>query len=82
LVLDGDELQISAKRELACAGGLASGANKEQGDTTVRSYSTTFKLGEDIDVEKITAQLDAGVLTVQLPLVVAKQPRRIEIKAA
>jgi|GEM_PF-1728264 len=76
LTLDGDELQISAKRE------LTRGANKEQSETTHRSYSAKLKLGKDIDIEKISAQLDAGVLTVELPLVVEKQPRRIEIKAA
>jgi HSP20 family protein len=47
-----------------------------------RSYLRRFRLAEDVDVERISAHLEAGVLTVELPRVPAKQPKRIEVRAS
>lgn len=48
----------------------------------LRSYRRKFRLAEDIDVDKICAHLEAGVLTVELPRIVAARPKKIEIRGA
>jgi HSP20 family protein len=51
-------------------------------EAPLRSYRRRFRLAEDVAVDKISAHLEVGVLTVDLPRVVAAQPRRIEIRSA
>jgi HSP20 family protein len=51
-------------------------------EVSLRSYRRKFRLAEDIDVDKICAHVEAGVLTVELPRVVAAQPKKIEIRGA
>ncbi len=43
-------------------------------------YYREFSVGEDIEQEGITAEYDAGVLTVSLPKSKSRHPRRIEVK--
>jgi HSP20 family protein len=42
-------------------------------------YTRSFTLSDKIDQEKISAQLDDGVLTLTLPKAKEAQPRRISI---
>lgn len=42
----------------------------------------TFTVGREVDVEKISAELDQGVLTVHLPKLESAKPRQITIKVA
>ena len=73
--VDEDDLQISVeKRELVIEGrsGVAGGIH----------YRRSFRISGKIDVEGISAELDAGVLSVRLPKIAAAQKRRIEIKSA
>lgn len=51
---------------------------REFGDVT---YRRIFELAPGIDVDKITADLKAGVLTITLPKAEALKPRKIEISA-
>jgi len=44
-------------------------------------YRRVFELAPGIDVEKITADLKNGVLSIHLPKSAATKPRRIQIKA-
>lgn len=48
----------------------------------VGNYERSFRLAEDIDAERIKAEMKNGVLRVELPKREAVQPKRIQIKAA
>jgi HSP20 family protein len=43
-------------------------------------YYREFTVGESVDREKITADYDAGVLTLRLPKSESTKPRRIEVR--
>ena len=43
------------------------------------TFSRSFKLGVSIDEEKVSAKLDHGVLTINLPKSEQSLPRRIEV---
>lgn len=45
-------------------------------------YRRVFAVGPDVDVERIEAKLEHGVLAVHLPKTVSAKPRQIEIKTA
>jgi HSP20 family protein len=45
------------------------------------AFSRTVELPSDVDADKVTASLKAGVLTITLPKKEAVKPRRIEVKA-
>ena len=48
----------------------------------VGNYERYFSIGDNIDVERISATLRDGVVTIELPIVAKAQPRRIEIHSA
>jgi HSP20 family molecular chaperone IbpA len=45
-------------------------------------YRRTFVVPQGIDSEKISAQLQSGVLRVSLPKPAALRPRQIEVRAS
>jgi HSP20 family molecular chaperone IbpA len=47
----------------------------------VPQYRRSFVLGRDLDLDKISANLENGVLTLRLPKVEHAKPRRIQVKA-
>lgn len=46
------------------------------------SFNRRFTLPEDIDAEKVTADVKNGVLTVNIPRKPEAQPRQIQVKTA
>ena len=47
-----------------------------------KNYESHYELGETIDVEKIKAKLDQGVLKLDLPKIAKKGPSKIKIDVA
>jgi HSP20 family protein len=45
-------------------------------------FSRQLFLGEALDTERISANYDAGVLTLRIPVAEQAKPRKIEISAA
>lgn len=64
------ELRLHAKREVA------------EHEAWPAEYRRAFRVGQDIDVERISAELNDGVLSVHLPKMESAKPRRISIQVA
>jgi HSP20 family protein len=63
------------------------GPRAHAGDFTRQEYEVgdfyrAFAIGEDIDADRIAAELKHGVLTVHLPKREAARPRKITVRAA
>ena len=46
------------------------------------SFFRQFELGEEIDTQRINAELKHGVMTLQLPKAEKAKPKRIEVKVS
>jgi len=73
LLLDNDELTIIGHREFPSCGDLI------HRETTPRPFRRVFALDPAIDSAKITAQMDQGVLVLQLPKAERLKPRKIPV---
>jgi len=51
------------------------------GEYGIGDFYRTFAIGEVIDSEKISAEMNNGVLTLHLPKTEAVKPRRIEVNS-
>ena len=76
--LEGDELRIEGRVRPEDYEGLKP-VHVEYG---VGGFYRRFTLGEEIDREKIQAQLRNGVLTLHLPKAERARPRRITVSTA
>jgi len=62
-------------------------AEKEQAgqcvyrETRIGDYQRQFSLTEDVDPDKVTAEMDAGVLTIHIPKAEKAKPKKIKIAA-
>ena len=74
--LEKNELYLHARRE------DASGNGEPTKRTWGADYSRTFIVPRGIDAERITAELNAGVLRIHLPKSEALKPRKIEVRAS
>lgn len=73
--LDTDVLSVRAKRKPSAAPGWKT-LHRELSDL---DFLLRLKLNVPVDESKLTAKLDFGVLTVNLPVKEAAKPRRIEV---
>jgi HSP20 family molecular chaperone IbpA len=72
-------------RELRLYGKVAArheNINFVDGEYGIGDFYRTFTIGEAVDAEKISAELNNGVLALHLPKTEAVKPRRIEVKHA
>jgi HSP20 family protein len=75
--LENQTLTVAARRELPSPEGY-SPRRKELVNKV--AFRRAFSLGEEIDVDKISAKLEEGVLTITLPKAEQVLPRRIEVR--
>ncbi len=74
VVLDDNELTLIGRRTPAAVAGEV--LHRE---STTHDFRRTFVLDPVIDRERITAQIDQGLLTVHLPKAEKVKPRRIAV---
>jgi HSP20 family molecular chaperone IbpA len=55
--------------------------NYVHGEYGIGDFHRSFTIGEAIDAEKISAEIQNGVVTLHLPKSEKVKPRRIEVKA-
>ena len=75
LQFEKDELRIEATTTV-----VGDGMSPLFREFAPRDYRRTFQLAPGIDVDKSSADLKGGVLTITLPKAAALKPRRITIK--
>ncbi|MBY6061389.1 Hsp20/alpha crystallin family protein [Microbacterium esteraromaticum] len=76
--LDGSQLSIRAQRTAGNGEGLRWIA-RERGSGT---YFRQFTLGEGVDLDRISATYDSGVLSVVIPVSERAKPRKITVESA
>ncbi|HYY10070.1 MAG TPA: Hsp20/alpha crystallin family protein [Kineosporiaceae bacterium] len=76
--VDGSTLTIRAERSLRSDEGVQWLAQERP----VGSYLRQLHLGDGLDVDRIAASYDAGVLTVTIPVAERARPRRITVESA
>ena len=74
VTLEKNILSITAHADNELAGGVRSGK-----DEALR-FERSFRIGRDLDQERISARVENGVLTVQLPRKESEKPRRIAVE--
>ena len=77
LQLEGNSLKIEGTRRLQNNAEAYQSVHRERSGET---FSRTFKVPYEIDREKVSAKLEHGLLTVNLPRSEASRPRTIEIQ--
>jgi HSP20 family protein len=77
LNVDGNTLTIRAERSVRSDEGVQWLAQERP----VGSYLRQLQLGDGLDVERIQASYDSGVLTVTIPVAERARPRRITVEA-
>ncbi len=75
--VEDDTLTVKAERSLEVPEGYHSRRTEMNGKA---AWRRSFELGSGVDVEKIGARLEHGILTVTLPKSEKSLPRRIEVK--
>ena len=71
---EGNELTISGRRSLPAMGGTALHRESRR-----ENFRRTFELDPSIDVNKINARIDQGLLIVTLPKAEHVKPRKITV---
>ena len=75
--LEDETLTIKAERSLDAPEGYT--RRRAELDAKI-TFKRSFDLGSGVDTDKVSAKLDAGILTVTLPKSESVVPRRIEVK--
>lgn len=78
LQVEADTLTIEAEADLNMPGGLTS-SHTEVG---LARFRRVFTLSKELDTERVSAELNQGVLTLRIPKAQHAQARRIEVQAA
>lgn len=77
IVIDENELRITAKR-----GSSEEKGNLKFSEYSDRDYYRVFKIGYDVDRNRVDANLDKGILTLKLYKSEEVKPKKIQINQA
>jgi len=80
-----DGVEIGVDKNVLTLKGAPSGEPREGtllSEFRLVPYFRQFQLSEEVDQENIRAEMKYGVLTIHLPRVKAKQPRKITVSVA
>lgn len=78
LRVQADQLVIEAELVIALPQGMA----PSHAEVQVSRYRRTFTLSNELDADKVSAELSHGVLQVRIPKAAHAQPRRIAVNVA
>ena len=81
-----DDVDISLERRVLTIRAMARAAHPEGADLVHAEYGEgdyerAFTLSEDLDPDRISAEIRNGVLTITLPRAPERQPQKIAVKA-
>jgi HSP20 family protein len=76
VVLNNRELDITGKIN----GNMPEEKNLKYSEFKLYDFNRKFKVGDDIDSSRLTAKLENGILTLNLPKSEKIKPKKIEIK--
>lgn len=82
-----DKLSLHIQDDTLTIGGTISletpeGMEAVRAEVSLSRYERTFTLSKELDVEKVDARFEAGVLTLRIPKAEHAQSRRIEIQVS
>lgn len=76
LTVEQNVLTIHAERRAP----LADSAERVVGERSYGVFSRQLFLGDTLDSDRLTADYDAGVLTLRIPIAEKAKPRKVEIR--
>lgn len=77
LTIEQNVLSVHAERKPT----YEAGAERVVGERTYGVFSRQLFLGDTLDAERLTADYEAGVLTIKIPVAEQAKPRKISINA-
>jgi HSP20 family protein len=85
--LDQNDVEISIEKNVLSVRGERKAAQPQGANTTlseraVGRFTRSFTLPELVDVDRVTAEMKSGVLTVTLPKKAEAKPRQIKVATA
>ena len=82
--VDGRQLSISAERkpEVTEQSGTTDGVQWIRNERTTGSYLRQLQLGDGLDLDRIQAHAENGVLTLTIPVSEQAKPRKISVDAS
>ena len=77
LTVERNVLTVHAERKPS----VADNAERVVAERTYGVFSRQLFLGDTLDTERLSADYDAGVLTIKIPVAEQAKPRKVEISA-
>jgi HSP20 family protein len=76
LRVDGDQLTLEGEMTLA----LPQGMQPTHAEVQRSHYRRAFTLSKELDADKVSAEMNQGVLRVRIPKAAHAQPRRVQVQ--
>ena len=78
LRVEGDQLSLEAELALP----LPQGMEAHHAEVRLSRYRRAFTLSKELDADKVSAELNQGILRVRIPKAEHAQPRKVAVKLA